>query len=123
MKSIFTKKLENKTLYLLPTGNNVNRAKPVLEQAKVALIVNVTPTKVTFVLDGSSYERTYKIGGGADNRLNNGNDGYTAYLTTQSLDSHIISTTVKDNLRDIQIVSNMTDEQTAAIAKIMKWEV
>lgn len=124
---MITKELIGKTVYLLPTGNNVRRngVNNIIE-AKVRKVAKVF---ITMVGQHSSWASEYKL---RFNKENNSldsdyNSGYILFESMQEVDDFKLKGILTDNIgkhiREYSWGQNVTLEQLKAIAEILNVEV
>ena len=94
------KSLVGKVVYLLPTGNNLNRAVN-KQEAVPAEITKVGRVNVSFVIAGLRTEDTYRIANYERYRLTSGhNSGYIVFETKSAVDDYQKANDIRRKLRD-----------------------
>lgn len=89
------KKLEGKTVYLRPTGNNARYHSDKILTAK---IIKVARVFVTFVFDGYRNEEKYRFDG---NELHNDhNGGYVVYKSMKDVEDYYAKVDLSSKISD-----------------------
>lgn len=127
MKKIdINKSMEGKTVFLVPTGNNINRrvGKDVFEQVVEAKIVKAARVNVTFQIAGVCGPKVYRQQNKDLNLIVSTGDcnaGYNVFLTKEDVVDERIRVGVLRKIRDAHL--DMNAAQAKAIAEIMCWEL